>query len=47
LQDVRNTYLATRGKLSKAEIDARVAKKEWWMSGKEAVELGFADGFIK
>lgn len=47
LQDVRHFYLATRGKLSKAEIDARVAKKEWWMSGTEAVKLGFADGFIK
>ena len=47
LQNVRHLYLATRGKLSKEEIDARVAKKEWWMSGAEAVKLGFADGFIK
>ena len=42
-----NDYLATRGKLTKQEIDAKIARKEFWMSGKEAVELGFADEFIK
>ena len=47
LQDVRHTYLATRGSLTKEEIDRKVSKKEWWMSGTEAVALGFADGFIK
>ena len=47
LQNIRNAYLATRGKLNKAEMDEKVAKKEFWMSGKEAVEFGFADGFIK
>ena len=46
LQDVRNTYLATRGKLSKEELDAKVKYKDWWMSGAQAVEYGFADGFI-
>ena len=46
LQNVRHTYLATRGKLTKKEIDERVGKKEWWMSGPEAVKLGFADGLI-
>ena len=47
LQDIRNDYLATRGKLTKQEIDAKIARKEFWMSGKEAVEFGFADEFIK
>ena len=42
-----NDYLATRGKLTKQEIDAKIARKEFWMSGKEAVEFGFADEFIK
>jgi len=46
LQDVRHHYLATRGKLTKEQIDQRVSKKEWWMSGPEAVALGFADGLI-
>ena len=47
LQNIRNDYLATRGKLTKQEIDAKIARKEFWMSGKEAVEFGFADEFIK
>ena len=46
LQDIRHHYLATRGKLTKEQIDQRVSKKEWWMSGPEAVAFGFADGLI-
>ncbi|MFH2073976.1 MAG: ATP-dependent Clp protease proteolytic subunit [Pseudomonadota bacterium] len=47
LQDVLHEYLATRCKLTKEEIDAKVNKRqEWWMSGKQAVGYGFADGFI-
>jgi len=47
LQDVVHGYLATRGKLTKEQIDQKVSKRqEWWMSGKQAVEFGFADGFI-
>lgn len=46
LQDVRNAYLATRGKLSKEEIDKKVSKQEFWMSGADAVKYGFADRFI-
>ncbi|MFH2076330.1 MAG: ATP-dependent Clp protease proteolytic subunit [Pseudomonadota bacterium] len=47
LQDVLHEYLATRGKLTKEEIDQKVSKRqEWWMSGKQAVEYGLADGFI-
>ena len=29
------------------EIDEKIAKKEFWMSGADAVKYGFADGFIK
>ncbi len=46
LQDVRNEYLSTRGKLSKKEIDEKISKKEFWMSGEEAIKYGFADGLI-
>ena len=46
IQDVGSKYLATRGKLTKEEIDAKIARKEWWMSGEDALEYGFADGYI-
>lgn len=47
LEDNGNAWLATRGKMSKKEIDEKIAFKEFWFTGREAVELGFADGFIK
>ena len=46
-QDNGNCFLASKGKMSKAEIDDRIRKREWWMTGQEAVKLGFADGIIK
>jgi len=46
LQDIRNRYLASRSKISKEEIDARISKKEWWMSGTDAVKYGFATGLL-
>ena len=46
LQDTRNRYIATRGKLTKKEIDAKISKREFWMSGKDALTYGFATGFI-
>ena len=47
LQDVLHEYLAARCNLTKEEIDQKVNRRqEWWMSGKMAVEYGFADGFI-
>lgn len=46
LQNIRNEYIASRSKLTKAQIDEKIRKKEFWMSGKQAVEYGFADGFI-
>ena len=47
LQDVRNTWIAQRGKLTKQELDEKIRKREFWMTGEEAVKYGFADGFIK
>jgi ATP-dependent protease ClpP protease subunit len=47
IQNIHNQYLSTRGKLSKIEIDDLIHKKEFWMSGEQAIEYGFADGYIK
>ncbi|MEO0166594.1 MAG: ATP-dependent Clp protease proteolytic subunit [candidate division WOR-3 bacterium] len=47
LQDVRNSWIASRGKLSKQELDEKIKKKEFWMTGEEAIKFGFADGLIK
>ena len=47
IQNIHNEYLSTRGKLSKKEVDDLIRKKEFWMSGKQAIEFGFADGYIK
>jgi len=46
IQNVRNSYLATRSKLSIKEIDAMVSRKELWISGEDAVKYGFADGYL-
>lgn len=47
IQNIHNEWLSTRGNLSKTEIDGLIRKKEFWISGKQAIEFGFADGFIK
>ncbi len=46
IQNVHNQWLSTRGNLSKKEIDDMIRKKEFWMSGKQAIEYGFADGYV-
>jgi len=46
-QDNTNQWLADRTNLSKAEIDEKVKRKEFWINGKEALEYGFADGIIQ
>ena len=46
LQDVRNGWIATRGKMTKEQLDEKIRKKEWWMSGEEAYRFGFADKLI-
>ncbi len=47
LQNVRNTWIASRCKLTKEELDEKIKKREFWITGKEAIQYGFADGFIK
>jgi len=46
LQDNIHEWLASKSKLPKEEIDNMVRKRELWMSGKDAVKYGFADGFV-
>ena len=46
LQDNINSWLATRGKLTKEEIDAKVRYEEFWFTGKQAFEMGFVDKLI-
>lgn len=46
LQDNANQYLSSVSNMTKDEIDERVRKKEFWMTGREAVEFGFADGLL-
>ena len=41
-----NTFLSERSGMSIEEIEKKIWKKNWWISGAEMVELGFADGFI-
>jgi len=43
LQDSITAWLAKRGKMSKADLDSRMRKKELWLNGLDAKELGFAD----
>ena len=46
IQDTLSGWVATRGKLSKEELDAKIRKKEFWINGREAHELGFIDKLI-
>lgn len=43
LQDTISAWIASRSKLSKEELDERIRKKEFWINGEQALELGFAD----
>ena len=47
LQNTANVWLSSVSKLSVDDLNERIRKKEFWMSGSEAVEFGFADGFLK
>lgn len=44
LQDTRNEWLAQHCKLTKKELDEKIRKREFWMTGEQAIEYGFADG---
>jgi len=46
LQDVANSFISGKSTMSKDELDAKIRKKEFWISGKEAFELGFATRLI-
>ena len=47
-QDAIHEWLAERSGVTKKELDKKVRHKDWWMSGKAAVEeWNFADGYIK
>ena len=41
-----NNWLVSRSKLTKEKIEECIFKKDFWMTGTEAVEYGLADGFI-
>ena len=44
LQDTRNEWLSQHCKLTKKELDEKIRKREFWMTGEQAIEYGFADG---
>ena len=46
LQDTANEWLASKSHLTKDQLDEKVRKREFWLNGQEAVEMGFADGFL-
>lgn len=46
IQDTITSWVASRSKLSKEEINEKTRKKEFWARGTQAVEYGFATGFI-
>ena len=47
LQDNINSWIAQRGNMTKEQIDQKVKFKEAWLTGREMIEYGFADGVIK
>jgi len=46
LQDVANNFIASKSKVPKETLDAKIRKKEFWISGQEAFEMGFATRLI-
>jgi len=45
-QENINNFILSRSKMTKKELDECIFKKDFWMTGKQAVEYGLADGFI-
>ena len=41
-----NNYILSRTNLEREVLEKNMFKKDWWVTGKECVELGIADGFI-
>jgi ATP-dependent protease ClpP protease subunit len=46
LQDNINGWIASRGNMSKEELDKLIEFRDHWLVGEEMVALGFADKFI-
>lgn len=46
LQNTANQWLADRSKMTKVQLDAVIHKDEFWLTGEEMVERGFADKFL-
>ena len=46
IQDTITEWVASRSNLTKKEIDELTRKKEFWVRGTQAMEYGFATGFI-
>lgn len=46
IQDSCNKWLQSVSKMKKEDIDQAIRKKELWLNGYQAVEKGFADGFV-
>ena len=46
LQNNIDTYVASRGHMTKEEIDDRIKNKEHWMTGEEALKFGFVDKLL-
>lgn len=47
LQQNINEYIKDRTGLTHEKLDEQMFKKDWWITGAEAVGLGIADGFIE
>jgi ATP-dependent protease ClpP protease subunit len=46
IQTNLSELMIERTKLSLEEMEEKIRKRNWWVNGREMVELGFADGFI-
>ena len=42
-----NDYILSRTNLDREVLERNMYKKDWWVTGKQCVELGIADGFIQ
>jgi len=42
-----NDYILGRTNLEKDALERNMFKKDWWVTGKQCVSLGIADGFIQ
>jgi ATP-dependent protease ClpP protease subunit len=45
-QDNINQFLRDRTNMTETQLDDQIFKKDWWMTGSEAIELGIATGTI-